>query len=102
MKRTSSTVTMVLAVLWTLLAASVLAEEKQGLAEANKFVERANTFVKNNSLQRAKSEYQKALKIFPQHFDALYNLAVVCEKLGETNEAMEHYKHYLELKPDDA
>ena len=53
-------------------------------------------------MPRAKTEYQKALKIFPRHVDALYNLAVVCEKLGQNDEAVEHYKHYLEIRPNDA
>lgn len=71
------------------------------VGEANKFVERGNQFVQNNSLERAKSEYQKALKAFPRHVDALYNLAVVCEKLGQNDVAVEQYQRYLEIRPND-
>ena len=70
--------------------------------EADKFIERANKVVKDNSLPRAKSEYLKALKLSPKNLDALYNLAVVCERLGQNDEAIKHYKHYLELAPNDA
>jgi tetratricopeptide (TPR) repeat protein len=75
--------------------------DNHAIAEANKYCERANEFVKGSSLPRAKAEYAKALKIFPRHLDALYNLAVVCEKLGQNDEAIGHYKHYLELSPND-
>ncbi len=93
--------------IWLCLVASAVAGEltdadKRSVAEANRFVERANQFVQNNSLPRAKSEYLKALKIFPRHVDALYNLAVVCEKLGQNDEAVQHYERYLEIRPNDA
>ena len=76
--------------------------DKHATAEANKFFERGNQFVKSGSLPRAKAEYQKAIKAFPRHLDALYNLAIVCEKLNQKGEAIETYKRYLEIKPDDA
>ena len=75
---------------------------KHAIAEANKYVERANKFVKGNSLPRAKNEYLKALRVYPRHLDALYNLAIVCERLGQNDEAILHYRHYLELSPNDA
>jgi len=76
--------------------------DKKLVTEANQFVARGNQFAQDNSLPRAKTEYQKALKIFPRHVDALYNLAVACEKLGQNAEAVEHYRHYLEIRPNDA
>ena len=76
--------------------------DKKAVTEANKLVERGNKFVQDNLLARAKTEYQKALKVFPRHVDALYNLAVACEKLGQNDEALEHYRHYLEIRPNDA
>ena len=78
------------------------AEDQPGLVEANKFFERGNKFVESDSLPRAKLEYLKALKLYPQHLDALYNLGVVCERLGQKDEAVEYYKRYLAIKPNDA
>lgn len=71
-------------------------------AEASKYFDRANKFVEAGSLQRAKQEYERAIKIYPKYLDAYYNLGVVCEKLGEKGGAIDQYKHYLEIKPDDA
>lgn len=76
--------------------------DKRAIAEANRYVQRGNEFVEKESLPRAKVEYQRALKLFPQHLDALYNLAVVCEKLNENDEALALYQRYLVLKPNDA
>ncbi len=73
----------------------------RGLAEANRAFERGNDFFKKNSLQRAKSEYQKAVKLFPRHLDALYNLAIVCERLDQKDEAIGIYKQYLDIQPRD-
>ena len=85
----------------TVLPMAARAAESGSLEEANKFFARGNKFVEGNSLQRAKQEYQKALKIYPQHLDALYNLGVVCERLGQKSEAIEQYKRYLAIKPKD-
>ena len=76
--------------------------DKKLVAEANKLVERGNKFIQDSSPKRAKSEYEKALRIFPRHVDALYNLAIACEKLGQNEEAVAHYRHYLEIRPNDA
>ena len=76
--------------------------DQHAVAEANKYMERANKFVQDNSYARAKAEYLKALKVFPQHLDALYNLAVVCGRLNENEEAVRLYQRYLELRPHDA
>lgn len=69
---------------------------------ARKFLERGNEFVKRESYTRAKGEYQKALQAYPAFKDALYNLAVVCEQLGQTDEAVAAYQQYLELSPASA
>ena len=83
-------------------AAELSATDKAAVDQANKFCQRGADFVQKDSLQRAKSEYLKALKVFPRHLDALYNLGVVCERLHERDEAIGHYRHYLELSPQEA
>jgi superkiller protein 3 len=76
-------------------------QDQKAVLEANRFFERGNEFKKKDSLARAKAEYDRALKIFPRHLDALYNLAVVCVDLKQPDEAIMHYKHYLDLKNND-
>lgn len=76
--------------------------DKKAIAEAAPYMERGNEFVEKGSLPRAKAEYTRALKVFPRHLDAIYNLAVVCEKLNENDEAIRLYRQYLELRPNDA
>jgi Tfp pilus assembly protein PilF len=76
--------------------------DQKAIESANEFVLRGNAFVEKNSLPRAKAEYERALRIFPRHVDALYNLAVVYEKLNQPDDAIATYKRYLDIKPNDA
>jgi Tfp pilus assembly protein PilF len=76
-------------------------QDKGVVGEANKFFERGNKFVEGGSLARAKQEYEKALKIYPKHIDALYNLAITCERLGQKGEAIDDYKRYLNIRGND-
>jgi superkiller protein 3 len=101
MRRAIETFGVVVA-LMLLPPATARAADAGAPAEANKFVERGNKFVESGSLQRAKQEYQKALKIYPKHLDALYNLGKACERLGQKGEAIDDYKRYLDIKSDDA
>src|SRR5258706_1622254 len=106
MRRVSEVFTLVLTLIVLPLAvacaADVAPQDKGAFTEANKFFERGNKFVEGGSLQRAKQEYEKALKIYPKHLDVLYNLGVICERLGLKGEAIDQYKRYLEIKADDA
>jgi len=77
------------------------AQDKAAVREASKFFERGNKFVEGGSLSRAKLEYEKALKIYPKYLDALYNLAIACERLGQKGEAIDDYKRYLDIKGND-
>jgi superkiller protein 3 len=76
-------------------------QDKGALGEANKFFDRGNKFVEGGSLARAKQEYEKALKLYPKHLNALYNLAITCERLGQKGEAIDDYRRYLEIKGND-
>ena len=69
--------------------------------EAGKFFDRGNKFVESGSLSRAKLEYEKAIKIYPKYLDALYNLAIACDRLGQKGEAIDDYKRYLAIKEND-
>lgn len=83
-------------------AQALSAADKHAIEEANEFVSRGNLFMEKNSHARAKVEYEKALKIFPRHLDALYNLAVAFERLNQNDDAIATYRRYLDLKPDEA
>jgi superkiller protein 3 len=78
------------------------AADRAAIAQANKFIERGNEFANKDSLARAKGEYLRALKLFPRHLDGLYNIAVVCTRLGQRDEAIGYYKEYLALQPGSA
>jgi tetratricopeptide (TPR) repeat protein len=104
--RGSATLRAVLAGAWFMVGTVTLAQltdaDKKAIAEANKYITRGNEFVQKDSLARAKAEYQRALKIYPRHVDALYNLAVTCERLGQNPEALTYYQQYLAIRPNDA
>ena len=81
---------------------ALTAADKAAIAQANKFIERGNEFAGKDSLARAKAEYLRGLKVFPQHVDALYNIAVVCTRLGQRAEAVGYYQQYLAVQPESA
>ena len=85
-----------------LARAADTAPDSRALVEANKLFDRGNRFVEDGSLPRAKQEFEKALKMYPKHLDALYNLGVVDERLGQKGAAIDVYKRYLEIKQADA
>jgi len=45
---------------------------------------------------------RRAVQLDPEHPDAQYNLAFVCDKLGAYVEARRHWQRYLELDPDSS
>jgi len=50
---------------------------------------------------QAKGEFRLSLKFDPEHKEALYNLGLMCYKLGEFDEARIHFQKYLALDKDD-
>ena len=50
-------------------------------------------------LEEARQHLRLAVRLDPEHPDAHYNLALVCEKLGAFDEAREHWQSYLQLDP---
>jgi tetratricopeptide (TPR) repeat protein len=55
-----------------------------------------------NRPEEAIGQYQKALAVWPQDFNARNNLADVLLTLGRTEEAIAHYEQGLAVKPDSA
>lgn len=50
---------------------------------------------------QAKNEFKTSLRFDPGASDALYNLALMCYKLGEFEEAKVHFQKYLSIARDD-
>jgi tetratricopeptide (TPR) repeat protein len=56
---------------------------------------------RNKDYNKAVNEYLEALKISPNDADSHYNLAVVYDDhLQDKKKAIEHYKKYLDIRPD--
>lgn len=51
--------------------------------------------------EKAKTEFNKALEINPQHFSSITNLAAVLSKTGETKEALTLYKNAITNVPKE-
>ncbi len=61
----------------------------------------AVVYGKNGMYKDAEREYLKCLKIDPNDAGVHYNLAILYDdKLQENQKAIEHYKKFLELRPD--
>ncbi len=52
-------------------------------------------------LDQAKSEFQLALKYDSTHKEAHYNLALMCYKLGDFEEARVQFQKVLQVEPND-
>src|SRR4030095_16623942 len=50
-----------------------------------------------NKLFEANAEFEKVVKLDPNHKDALYNLAIINDKLGETSTAIRFLLRGLKL-----
>ncbi len=55
---------------------------------------------KEGRTEEAIDHYSKALRIKPNHVNALTNLGVALNKQGRTEEAIDHYSKALRIKPD--
>jgi len=66
---------------------------------------RAQIYVINGEIHKAKDDYLKAIKVKPKYVNAQYNLALLYDiYLQEIELAIKHYKIYMSLlkKPDEA
>jgi Tfp pilus assembly protein PilF/uncharacterized membrane protein YecN with MAPEG domain len=57
------------------------------------------TYQKEGNIDRAISEYKKAIELKPNLFDAYNNLGTVYRQIGRYNEALEVYKTLLAINP---
>ena len=59
----------------------------------------ANTYLISKKFPLALKEYEKALKLNPDNVEAHYNAASAYEEIGQKNEAIDHYKRFVEIAP---
>jgi len=50
--------------------------------------------------QQAIAEFQDAISLRPDYFEAMMNLGVACQALGETDRSIQAYRQSLALRPD--
>ena len=61
----------------------------------------AVNFSQDRDFDNAIIEYEKALKIDPDHIASHYNLGILCEEYSKDYaQAIKHYRRYLQLSPD--
>jgi len=53
----------------------------------------------NQKLEAAR-EYLQALEIHPGFFEAAFNLGVLFQEMGQSDQAVGCYRHALQCKPD--
>ncbi|MCB9580556.1 MAG: tetratricopeptide repeat protein [Polyangiaceae bacterium] len=70
------------------------------IKRAKKHFQTALTSYKNGAYREAIAELQEALRFDPNGKDLVYNLAVVHEKLGELDQAIEQFRRYSQMETD--
>ena len=68
---------------------------KNSAPTAEMFVTRGLIYFNRNDLYNAKADFESAVLLKPDSAEALYNLAIVLEKLGDNSEAIEMYDRLL-------
>ncbi len=61
----------------------------------------ANAYFNLRDYAAARAEYEQVLGIAPDFADAHYNLAILYERIGDTNRAVVHWQAYLKLAEGD-
>lgn len=68
----------------------------------DKYYVRASALMKEKDYVEAETFYQRILKIRPERFELLYNIALCREETGDAEAAIGYYKKYLKKDTDDA
>ena len=55
--------------------------------------------LRRGALEEARRQFEKAIELDPQSADSLYNLGVVLEGLGRTDEAIERFTAAAAINP---
>lgn len=85
-----------------LITLGVIKEVKRDPVKANRSMVIALSLGKQaESCQECKSLLLQAAEADPQLFEAHYDLAVICYRLGEYDEARRHLQDALKLRPED-
>lgn len=75
-------------------------EPAAAAGEAKQHFERARESYRNGAYREAIAELEQALELDPNGKDLEYNLGLIYEKLGEIDNAILHFKRYVELETD--
>ncbi|MFQ6043668.1 MAG: tetratricopeptide repeat protein, partial [Candidatus Poribacteria bacterium] len=69
-------------------------------AAAQKHFTNGKQFLELGMFEEAKEQFNAAIKEFPRYADAYYELAVLLEKEGKVEEAMQHFGHAAAIAPE--
>jgi tetratricopeptide (TPR) repeat protein len=58
-------------------------------------------YYKNNDLQKARGEFERAILLDPNYSNARYFLGLIYDKQGEDAKALEQFRRVAELNPDN-
>jgi tetratricopeptide (TPR) repeat protein len=73
---------------------------KRAIAEARRHFQNALESYRNGAYKQAIDELEQALVLDPQGKDLVYNLALVYEKLGDVDRALEQFRRYVAMETD--
>jgi tetratricopeptide (TPR) repeat protein len=77
-----------------------LAQKREPPAEAVEFYRQGRDHYRSGDYREAIEDLERALMLDPGSATLVYNLARVHELLGELDQALEYYQHYLRLLPE--
>ncbi|MGA1867571.1 MAG: tetratricopeptide repeat protein [bacterium] len=78
-------------------------KEDEVILQAFEFKNKGNRYTKEGEYELAIAQYKKALEIYPDYLDVLYNIAKVYYfELGNKEEAVKYWEKFLEHEPADS